>query len=98
MRSSTRPSTRPDARQRWFDPISFPPTRCIEMRGRTAHLEEGKLLVRGGLAESDAEVRRDGVDDLVRAATAEHARGGGADLDKVVADRFPVRRKLGKKG
>jgi len=54
-----------------------------------AHLEEGKLLVRGGLAEPDAEVRRDGVDDLVRAATAEHARGGGADLDKVVADRFP---------
>jgi hypothetical protein len=36
-------------------------------------------------------VRRDGVDDLVRAAPAEHAGGGGADLDKVVADRFPVR-------
>lgn len=65
----------------------------VSPAGRT-DLEEGELLVRGGLAEADAEVRRDRVDNLVGTATAEHARSGRANLDKVVSDRFPARIEL----
>ena len=62
----------------------------VRARAEALDLEEGELLVGRRLAESDAEVRRDRVDDRVGTAPAEHARGRRADLDKVVADGFAV--------
>lgn len=61
----------------------------VTARALALDLNDGELAVLGGLARLDAsEVATDGVEDIVRAT--KHARGGSADLDKVLADGLAV--------
>jgi hypothetical protein len=60
--------------------------RRIRASTQALHLDERKLAVLGRLSRRDLEVVLDGVEDGVGAATTEHARGGGAELNKVFAD------------
>jgi hypothetical protein len=60
--------------------------RRIRASTQALHLDERKLAVLGRLSRRDLEVVLDGVEDGVGAATTEHARGGGAELNKVLAD------------
>ena len=62
---------------------------CVAARALALDLDDGELAVLGRLARLDAtQMSADGVQDVVR--TTKHAGGGGADLDKVLSDRFAV--------
>lgn len=52
--------------------------------------DQGKLLVLGGLTGLDAELSLESLEDLCGATAAEHARGGGAELQKVLSDGLAV--------
>lgn len=52
--------------------------------------DDGKLVVGRRLAEPDAQMVRDGVDNLVGTATSEHARRRRANLDEMLAYGFAV--------
>lgn len=53
-------------------------------------LDQGELLVLGGLTGLDAELVLKSLEDLCGATTAEHARGGGAELQEVLSNRLAV--------
>ena len=62
---------------------------CVTARALALDLDDRELAVLGRLAGLDAtQVTADGVQDLVR--TTKHAGGGGADLDKVLANGLAV--------
>lgn len=54
------------------------------------YLDQRKLLIRGGLTSLDLQLVLNGRKNLIGTTTAEHARGGGAKLHKVLSDRFAV--------
>lgn len=60
--------------------------RCVRAGTEALHLEQGELLVGRCFAVADLEVALDGVED--GGGVAEHAGGGGADLDKVFSHGF----------
>ena len=59
----------------------------VDARSQALDLRESEHVVLGRLADFEVQRLFDGVEDLVRAS--EPARGGGADLDVVLACRVP---------
>ena len=56
----------------------------------TLDFDDGELAVLGGLTRFDAtELCTDGIENVIRAV--EHARGGGANLNKMLSNGFPTR-------
>lgn len=64
--------------------------RCVTARSQTFNFDDGELLVLRRLAQSDAEMIGDSLDDGIRSTSTEHARRSGANLDKVLSDWFSV--------
>ena len=61
----------------------------VAARALALDLDDGELAVLGRVPRlNPAELLADGVEDVVRAA--EHARGGGTHLNKVLTDGFPA--------